>query len=138
MARERETKGYQIKVDIDEAWIKKMVQQEVDDMGLEAVAEEVKSMARASRAFEDYRRKLRPSIKVKKSKFPDGGKLVKARAPHAHLVEYGHRVVNAGGDTGKMAPEHSFLRAAKEQVEPRAEEIVAKALAGLRIYLGKP
>lgn len=51
---------------------------------------------------------LKRSIKARKSKFEDGGYIVIARAPHAHLVEYGH-----GGP--RPAPAHPFLRPALDK-----------------------
>jgi len=51
---------------------------------------------------------LKRSIKAKKSKFEDGGWIVQATAPHAHLVEYGH-----GGP--RPAPAHQFLRPALDK-----------------------
>jgi HK97 gp10 family phage protein len=51
---------------------------------------------------------LRKSIRAKKSKFEDGGAIVIASAPHAHLVEYGH-----GGPN--PAQPHPFLRKALDK-----------------------
>jgi len=87
----------------------------------EEIAKQIAIDARSSNAFQDYKgtdresnrsklkysngRKLRKSIKAKESKFDDGGWIVIATAPHAHLVEYGH-----GGKS--PAPAHPFLRPA--------------------------
>ena len=86
------------------------------------IARQIAADAKASTAFKDYKgtaresewskktwgpnaRKLRKSIRAKKSKFEDGGWIVMATAPHAHLIEYGH-----GGPN--PAPPHPFLRPA--------------------------
>ncbi len=60
------------------------------DQNLEETAQFVEREARISAAFRDKTGKLRKAIKLKKSKFEDGGWIVVARAPHAHLVEFGH------------------------------------------------
>ena len=59
---------------------------------------------------------LRPAIDVKKSKFPQGGWIVRANRPHGHLVEYGHYLVTPDGRTIGFVPPHAFLRPAKEEV----------------------
>jgi hypothetical protein len=82
----------------------------------EQVARLIEADARATSEFIDKTGKLRRSIKAKPSKFPDGGFIVEARAPHAHLVEFGH-----GGPN--PAPAHSYLRAAKEKVIGDAKRI---------------
>jgi HK97 gp10 family phage protein len=91
----------------------------------EVIAKQIARDARASTAFQDYKgtaresnwskktwgpnaRKLRKSIRAKRSKFDDGGWIVQATAPHAHLIEYGH-----GGPS--PAPPHPFLRPALEK-----------------------
>lgn len=56
---------------------------------------------------------LRKSIRAKKSKFEGGGAIVVASAPHAHLVEYGH----------KGAPAKPFLRPALDQTMAEARAI---------------
>lgn len=48
---------------------------------------------------------LEKGIKANKSKFEDGGWIVRSTAPHSYLVEYGH-----GGP--RPAPPHPFLRKA--------------------------
>lgn len=45
------------------------------------------------------------SVKARKSKFDDGGWIVMATAPHAHLIEFGRR----------GAPAYPFLRPALDQ-----------------------
>ena len=90
----------------------------------EKIAKKIARDARKTTEFMDYKgtpresewsklhwgpnaRKLRKSIRAKESKFDDGGWIVQATAPHAHLVEYGH-----GGP--QPAPPHPFLRKAFE------------------------
>jgi len=75
------------------------------------IAMQIAKDAKASAAFKDQSGKLRKSIKTKKSKYPDGGHIVKAGgkgARQAFLVEYGH-----GGK--KPAPPHPFLRPALDK-----------------------
>jgi hypothetical protein len=90
----------------------------------ESVAKEIEGYAKASTAFKDTGfqffgmklKGLRDSIKAKKSKFADGGWIVQAVAPHAHLVEFGHDMFDwrTGKTLGKVPP-HAFLRPAKER-----------------------
>ena len=54
-------------------------------------------------AFADKTGNLRESIRKEKSLFEQGGFVIVADAPHAHLVEYGH-----GGK--HPAPAHPFVR----------------------------
>jgi HK97 gp10 family phage protein len=72
----------------------------------------IEAEAKSSTAFTDITGALRKSIRAVKSKYDEGGWIVKAggrAAPHAHLVEYGH-----GGP--QPAPPHAFLRPAKDKV----------------------
>ena len=92
------------------------------DRALEAIAHRVADRARHSTAFNDTThsapgyKHLRQSIKVKKSKYEDGGWIVLATASHAGLVEYGHAMVTHDGRTIGHVPAHSFLRSAKNEV----------------------
>ena len=85
------------------------------DGNLEATADYVEAEAQTTAAFQDKTGKLRSKIKKQKSKFADGGWIVVARAPHAHLVEYGHVKVLWGRQTGERVPPHPFLRPALEK-----------------------
>ena len=85
------------------------------DQNLEATAQYVESEAKITSAFQDKTGNLRKSIKLKKSKFEDGGYIVRARAPHAHLVEFGHVLIAWGRVTGKRVPPKPFLRPALEK-----------------------
>lgn len=69
------------------------------------IAKQIARDAKATTAFKDVTGNLRKSIKAKKSKFPDGGAIVVATAPHAHLLEFG---------TSKM-PKKAFLRPALDK-----------------------
>lgn len=85
------------------------------DQNLEATAQFVEQEARVSAAFQDKTEKLRKSIKLKKSKFEDGGWIVVARAPHAHLVEFGHAKWLWGRPTSGRVPPKPYLRPALEK-----------------------
>jgi HK97 gp10 family phage protein len=84
-------------------------------------AEKVGTRAKASTEFVDKTGKLRRSIQVFKSKFPDGGYIVHASAPHAHLIEYGH-----GGPAPAVA--HPFLRPAQKAEKSKFNRKVATEL----------
>ena len=71
----------------------------------ETIARQIAIDAKTTTAFKDKTGTLRKSIRARKSKFEDGGWIVVAGSPHAHLVEYGH----------KNAPAHPFLRPALDK-----------------------
>jgi len=121
----------------------------IDDAAM-ALASEIKARAKGSTAFRDYKntereniysRKhhksgtmLRQSIKHKRSKFPDGGAIVYASAPHAHLVEFGHALVEGrkfmptyGQVIGRVR-EHSYLRSEREAVMGQALESFSRMI----------
>lgn len=84
------------------------------------IANSIKKDAKATAAFIDKSGRLRQSIKRKKSKFDDGGYMVKAGgsgAMQAWLVEHGH----GPGQDGKMGwyhgdvPAHPFLKPALDK-----------------------
>ena len=79
----------------------------------ESIAKSIEADARNTTAFKDKTGKLRKSIRARKSRFEDGGWIVQARAPHAHLVEYG---------TQNMAAK-PFLRPALEKNINRAKQL---------------
>lgn len=85
------------------------------DQNLEETADIVEREAQTTAAFQDKAGKLRKAIKKKKSKFADGGYIVQARAPHAHLVEFGHVKFLWGRPTGERVPPHPYLRPALEK-----------------------
>ncbi|WP_417292319.1 HK97 gp10 family phage protein [Desulfovibrio porci] len=86
---------------------------------LEDIANRIAVEAIASTEFEDSpktKNKLRKSIRAKASRFKDGGWIVLARAPHAHLVEYGHAMVTHDGRTVGHVTAHPFMRKARNKV----------------------
>lgn len=91
------------------------------DSNLEETAGYVFAEAKQTLAFKDKTGNLRKSIRLKKSKFEDGGYIVKAtggggeKGYHAHLVEFGHVMFIDGRPTGKRVPPHPFLRPALEK-----------------------
>ncbi len=96
------------------------------DSDLKLAAQRVATAAVASTEFKDspkLKNKLRKSIKPKVSKYPDGGWIVRATAPHAHLVEFGHALVTPDGHTIGQVPAHPFLRNALRKVQ---NEMVAE------------
>lgn len=68
---------------------------------------------------------------------------VNANAPHANLVEFGHRIVTPGGrDTGEYASPNPFIRNAydetNEQVLERLKNAMQKAIERALARLKKP
>lgn len=114
-----------------------------------AIAEEVAADAQGTLEFRDYTgtsretewhkrnfpnaTRLRPNIKARKSKYPDGGAIVIARAPHAHLVEFGHVMVKNGKVLGSV-PAHPFLRPA---VSKRLQEAIQRIGRAIQEGLGE-
>ena len=80
---------------------------------LSTVAFEIERKARASNAFKDKSGKLRKSIHARKSKYADGGWIVRATVPYAHLVEYGHDLYSHGRFV-KYIPPSPYLRPAAD------------------------
>ena len=85
------------------------------DKNLEETAAYVERDAQTTLLFKDKTGLLRKKIKLKKSKFEDGGWIVQAKAPHAHLVEFGHVKFLWGRPTAERVPPHPFLRRALEK-----------------------
>lgn len=85
------------------------------DANLQDVAEYVENEAKTTLAYQDKTGNLRKKTKLRVSKFDDGGYIVQARAPHAHLIEYGHVLIAWGRVTGKRVPPHPFMRPALEK-----------------------
>lgn len=86
---------------------------------LKDVAGEIAEEARATSAFADKTGNLRKSIKVRKSKFENGGYIVLSTAPHAHLIEFGHDMVTRKGRKVGEVPPYPFLRPAANKVFAR-------------------
>ncbi len=120
----------------------------IQDAALE-IAGEIAADARETTAFRDYTgtsresewhkkhfpnaTRLRPNIKVRKSKYQDGGAIVYVRGPHAHLVEYGHVLVVHGKVAGTV-PAHPFLR---PSAQARLDEAVQKFAQAVKEGLGE-
>lgn len=123
-------------VDIDIEAITRQVARYTDE-GIEAVAKEAAARAKASTAFVDDDGVLRESIKAQKSKKnkkeTSTSWIVKAGAPHSHLIEYGHAQVTKGGEVIGHVPAHPFLQPAVDSVMPEAERIAAEHLKKLNI-----
>ena len=77
--------------------------------------------AKGSTDFKNDTGTLRKSIKKTKSKFPNGGWIVYADAPHAPLVELGCR--------GGAQPPKPFMRNAKKSKEDVVKRLFATELA---------
>lgn len=103
------------------------------DAVLSGAADDVARSAKTTAAFADKTGRLRRSIKKEPSKYENGGYIVSARAPHAHLVEFGHlKVVKSKSGlvrvTGHVPP-HPFLR-------PALDAARAKLIARLQSMQG--
>lgn len=99
------------------------------DKVLENAANEVSFEARRTSAFRDKTGRLRGKIEMKKSKFEGGGYIVTARAPHAHLVEFGHlQVVKNKQGLVKVVGHVS----AKPFLRPALDSVRARLIAQLR------
>ena len=122
MGRRRLVSGDRAWVDMNDADIRAMVAETRPDVDkvLAGIADRVAARASTSAAFHDSDKRnvrhLRPSIRAKKSRYADGGYIVQATAPHAHLVEYGHAMVTRDGRVVGHVPAHSFLRSARDEV----------------------
>ena len=85
-------------VDIPIEEIRAGVRAEIDsDLG--GIAAQVFEKAKSSTAFRDKTGRLRQSIWIYRSKYKDGGYVVYVKAPHSHLVEFGHVQVAKDGKT---------------------------------------
>ena len=87
---------------------------------LEELAGEIEAEAKATDFPTSKTGALKRSIKSQKSRYENGGYIVKATAPHAHLVEYGHIMVTRGGRVVGHVPAHPFLHKARNKVLRRA------------------
>ena len=87
---------------------------------LEGLAGEIEAEAKATYFPTSKTGALKRSISSQKSRFEGGGYIVKATAPHAHLVEYGHLKVLPGGIVAGHVPAHPFLHNARNRVLRRA------------------
>lgn len=87
---------------------------------LEELAGEIEDEAKATDFPTSKTGALKRSIKSQKSRYENGGYIVKATAPHAHLVEFGHLLVLPGGIVAGHVPAHPFLHSARNKVLRRA------------------
>ena len=93
------------------------------DENLSETASLVEVEAKTTAAFIDRTHNLRNSIRKSKSRYPNGGYIVKAsgsnggkyKGYHAHLVEFGHVLITWGKITGRRVKPHPFMRPAAEQ-----------------------
>ena len=85
------------------------------DADLSGIADYVEAEAKTTARFADKTGNLRKTIKKRKSKFPEGGYIVVATAPHAHLVEFGHAMWVDGVYVKDHVKPRRFLRQAKEK-----------------------
>ena len=85
------------------------------DADLSGIADYVEAEAKTTARFADKTGNLRKTIKKRKSKFPEGGYIVVATAPHAHLVEFGHASWVKGAYVKDHVKPRRFLRQAKEK-----------------------
>ena len=109
-------------VDIPIEEIRAGVRAEIDsDLG--GIAAQVFEKAKASTAFRDKTGRLRQSIWIYRSKYKDGGYVVYVKAPHSHLVEFGHAVVTKDGKVLEhRVPGKFFLRKARNAVRRTGDE----------------
>ena len=122
-------------VDIPIEEIRAGVRAEIDsDLG--GIAAQVFEKAKASTAFRDKTGRLRQSIWIYRSKYKDGGYVVYVKAPHSHLVEFGHAVVTKDGKVLEhRVPGKFFLRKARNAVRRTVDETLRGMLGDA--HLGK-
>ncbi|MFR4120323.1 MAG: HK97 gp10 family phage protein [Bilophila wadsworthia] len=94
-------------VDIPIEDIRAGVRAEIDsDLG--GIAAQVFEKAKSSTAFRDKTGRLRQSIWIYRSKYKDGGYVVYVKAPHSHLVEFGHEQIAKDGKTVLISSRKAF------------------------------
>ena len=107
---------------------------EAIDANLEEIASYIEAEAQHTAAFIDKTGNLRKSVKKRKSRYKDGGYIVRAsgkgkdKGYHAHLVEFGHVMLTYKGMPTKLrrVPAHPFMR-------PAAEKGIIKAVELFRV-----
>lgn len=115
-------------VDIPIEEIRAGVRAEIDsDLG--GIAAQVFEKAKASTAFRDKTGRLRQSIKLYRSKYKDGGYVVYVKAPHSHLVEFGHAIVTKDGTVleHRVTGKH-FLRKARNAVRRKVDAMLQEMM----------
>lgn len=107
-----------VTVDIPIEDIRAGVRAEIDS-ALGTVAAQVYEKAKATTAFRDKTGKLRRSIWI----YENGGYVIYVKAPHSHLVEFGHAVVTKDGKVLEhRVPGKFFLRKARNAVRRTVDE----------------
>ena len=111
-------------VDLPIEDIRAGVRAEIDsDVG--GIAAQVFEKAKSSTAFRDKTGRLRQSIWIYRSKYKDGGYVVYVKAPHSHLVEFGHAVVTKDGKVLEYrVPGKFFLRKARNAVRRKVDTML--------------
>lgn len=115
-------------VDIPIEDIRAGVRAEIDsDLG--GIAAQVFEKAKASTEFRDKTGRLRQSIWIYRSKYKDGGYVVYVKAPHSHLVEFGHAVVTKDGKVLEhRVPGKFFLRKARNAVRRKVDAMLQEMM----------
>lgn len=115
-------------VDIPIEEIRAGVRAEIDsDLG--GIAAQVFEKAKASTAFRDKTGRLRQSIWIYRSKYEDGGYVIYVKAPHSHLVEFGHAVVTKDGKVLEhRVPGKHFLRKARNAVRRKVDAMLQEMM----------
>ena len=117
-----------VTVDIPIEDIRAGVRAEIDS-ALGTVAAQVYEKAKATTAFRDKTGKLRRSIWIYRSKYENGGYVVYVKAPHSHLVEFGHVQVAKDGKTVlKQVPGKHFLRKARNAVRRKVDAMLQEMM----------
>lgn len=89
--------------------------QKILDRDLEVIAKNTETNAKRAPSFDDKSGELRKSIGLQKKKERGGDDvyyLVRAKSPHAHLIEFGHAMVTSTGHTVGYVAARPFLRPA--------------------------
>lgn len=132
-----------------EAKVLHKVNNAIDDACMELAAD-VLAEVKNSSEFQDYTgtaresewhkkhfpsaRRLRRGYRKRKSKFENGGAIVYNSAPHSHLVEWGHVLVEGRkwmpryGEPIGVVPPHHALTHAKQKVIGRAARVFAEKI----------
>ena len=110
-----------VTVDIPIEDIRAGVRAEIDS-ALGTVAAQVYEKAKATTAFRDKTGKLRRSIWIYRSKYENGGYVIYVKAPHSHLVEFGHAVVTKDGKVLEHRVPGKFFLKARNAVRRTVDE----------------
>jgi len=124
------------RVEINTKEFEQRLQEHLDEK-CKIIADQIKVDAKtgaymAERKFKDKTGALRKSIKVRKSKYDDGGYIVKAGgrgAMQAWIIEHGHQSISGTGanrvDNGVFVPAFPFMKPALDK-NIRFAEIVLR------------